>query len=246
MAIDTGSTSPNGSKLSGRCQPYVDVYQITPGSGGFTVYYRIGMYCYTINWSARNYTVTCTGATSQTKSMSFNGGNNNSRTYIQGASGSFWVSNPTGASKSFTVGFSGSSLGFSYGGYAVNSLSVTSRSYTQTNTPSTPTKCRVPSSCSVSPTSTSPGNRVTITWSGASGGNPVEHFKNDLNKTGKTIVCGHWHTSAAHSELHNEGSEWGEDANFNPFYDNHLIMIDGCITYSKQVNIIELEDDLIA
>lgn len=83
-------------------------------------------------------------------------------------------------------------------------------------------------------------------WNQARWGNPVEHFKNDLNKTGKTIVCGHWHTSAAHSELHNEGSEWGEDANFNPFYDNHLIMIDGCIAYSKQVNIIELEDDLIA
>lgn len=32
MAIDTGSTSPNGSKINSKCQPYVDVYQITPGT----------------------------------------------------------------------------------------------------------------------------------------------------------------------------------------------------------------------
>lgn len=82
-------------------------------------------------------------------------------------------------------------------------------------------------------------------WKQARWGNPVEHFKNNLNNTEKTIVCGHWHTSIAHSQLHNEGSEWGEDANFEPFYDDKFIMVDGCTAYSGKINVIELEDELI-
>ena len=58
----------------------------------------------------------------------------------------------------------------------------------------------------------------------------------------KTIVCGHWHTSWGHSVLHKEGEEWGPSAIFAPFYDEGIIALDGCTSYSRIVNCIVIED----
>lgn len=57
----------------------------------------------------------------------------------------------------------------------------------------------------------------------------------------KTIWCGHWHTSYAHSKYHNEGCEWdegGQDlkADFTPFVDLGIVCMDACTAYSGFVN----------
>ena len=60
----------------------------------------------------------------------------------------------------------------------------------------------------------------------------------------KTIVCGHYHTSYGHSKL-GEGSEFGPDACFLPYYSDGIIAIDGCVAHSGHVNILLLEDEEI-
>lgn len=59
---------------------------------------------------------------------------------------------------------------------------------------------------------------------------------------GKTIVCGHWHTSYGHAKYEKRGSEFGNDADFTPYYAPGIIAIDGCTAHSGQVNIVVLED----
>ena len=58
----------------------------------------------------------------------------------------------------------------------------------------------------------------------------------------KTVVCGHWHTSYGHSKYENKGSEFGPDADFNPYYAPGIIAIDACTGYSGKVNCIVIED----
>lgn len=78
-------------------------------------------------------------------------------------------------------------------------------------------------------------------WEEARWINGMEAWKQGVCLPNKTIVCGHWHASAAHSQIHQNGTEWGDDACFDPFYDEGIIMIDGCTAYSRQVNCIVLE-----
>lgn len=85
-------------------------------------------------------------------------------------------------------------------------------------------------------------NASEVEWSDARWLSPVEMYKSGFVVPNKTIVCGHWHTSAAHSLLHNEGTEWGPDANFKPFYDEGIIMLDACTAYSGICNVVILED----
>ena len=59
----------------------------------------------------------------------------------------------------------------------------------------------------------------------------------------KTIVCGHWHTSYGHSRFEKKGPEFGEDADFSPYYAPGMIALDACTTRSGFVNCIVLEDD---
>ena len=63
-----------------------------------------------------------------------------------------------------------------------------------------------------------------------------------LIEENKTIVCGHWHTSWPRAHYHGE-PEFGEGANFEPYYDKGIIGIDACTAYSKKVNILVLEDN---
>lgn len=80
-------------------------------------------------------------------------------------------------------------------------------------------------------------------WKKARWSNPIELWRYPFFRVeGKTVVCGHWHTSAAHSKVHHNGSEWGEDACFDPFYDDGIIMMDGCVAYSGKINCIVIED----
>ncbi|MCM1441033.1 MAG: hypothetical protein NC131_17795, partial [Roseburia sp.] len=61
---------------------------------------------------------------------------------------------------------------------------------------------------------------------------------------GKTIVCGHWHTSFGHANYEGKGSEFGKDADFSPYFADGIIALDACTAHSKKVNCIVLEDDI--
>ena len=81
-------------------------------------------------------------------------------------------------------------------------------------------------------------------WEDAMWGNPFKLAEQDLNKTGKTIVFGHFHTSYQWSK-DGKCSEFGVDADFNPYYGKDFIGIDGCTAHTGEVNVIVLEDDFL-
>lgn len=58
----------------------------------------------------------------------------------------------------------------------------------------------------------------------------------------KTIVCGHFHSSYGHFNYGNNKAEFGDDADFSPFYSEGIIAIDGCTAYSGKVNCIMIDD----
>lgn len=60
---------------------------------------------------------------------------------------------------------------------------------------------------------------------------------------GKTIVCGHWHSSFGHSQFEGKGSEFGEDADFSPYFGEGVIAIDACTAHSGMVNCVVIEDE---
>ena len=67
----------------------------------------------------------------------------------------------------------------------------------------------------------------------------------NVYEEGKIIVVGHYHTSWGRKQFENK-DELGENADFNPFYyKDKLIAIDACTAYSKKVNILVLEDELM-
>lgn len=91
-------------------------------------------------------------------------------------------------------------------------------------------------------------------WERARWGNPFEKAVAGLNKTGKTIVFGHWHTSwmqAFKSQLDN-GSHYTDaktSARYNRsafqndiYYGDRFIGIDACTVRSKQVNVLIIKD----
>lgn len=61
----------------------------------------------------------------------------------------------------------------------------------------------------------------------------------------KTVVCGHFHTSWGHHKLNHNVPEFGDGADFSPFYYGGCIAIDACTAYSGQVNVVVLEDDFL-
>lgn len=82
-------------------------------------------------------------------------------------------------------------------------------------------------------------------WDEAMWGNPFELAKLGLNQTGKTIVFGHWHCSAAWAE-EEERSEFGPDAEWSPYYGKGIIGIDRCTAHTGEVNVLVLEDNFIS
>ena len=64
-----------------------------------------------------------------------------------------------------------------------------------------------------------------------------------VSEEGKTIVCGHWHTSYGHSKYEGKGSELGADADFSPYSAPGIIALDACTARSGIVNCIVVEDD---
>ena len=80
-------------------------------------------------------------------------------------------------------------------------------------------------------------------WGKARWVNPVEMYRYEIYEPNKTIVCGHWHSSALWHESNPEKySEFGESANFEPFVTDKMIALDACTAYSHKVNVVVIED----
>ena len=67
--------------------------------------------------------------------------------------------------------------------------------------------------------------------------------KHGVTVPGKTVVCGHWHTSYGHALIESKGTEFGPDADYSPFYAEGIIALDACAARSHTVNCIVIEDN---
>lgn len=82
-------------------------------------------------------------------------------------------------------------------------------------------------------------------WETARWGNPLDLAMKGLNKTGKTIIAGHWHCSTGWA-MEAGITEFGYGSCFEPYYyKDELIMIDACTAYTHKVNILVLEDKFL-
>jgi serine/threonine protein phosphatase 1 len=81
-------------------------------------------------------------------------------------------------------------------------------------------------------------------WDNAMWGNPFELAEQGLNKTGKTIVFGHFHTSWPRAKY--EGKpEFDEGADFSPYFGDGYIALDACTAYTGKVNVLVLKDNFL-
>lgn len=93
------------------------------------------------------------------------------------------------------------------------------------------------------------GECGTITWEEARWDNGMAMWKKGVKIPGKTIICGHWHSSWGHSHLHQDRKEFPDknrkdwQKSFEPFIDDGIIAIDSCCAYSGFLNCIVLEVD---
>lgn len=84
-----------------------------------------------------------------------------------------------------------------------------------------------------------------LSWDEARWYNGMAFCASDGPVEDKTTICGHWHTSWGHSTLEERGSEWGDGADFSPYYNKGIIAIDGCTAASGIVNVVHLVDEFI-
>lgn len=101
-------------------------------------------------------------------------------------------------------------------------------------------------------------------WEQARWENGFDAWYNGIIVPDKTIVCGHWNTSYAHSNFHNDGYEnlyqvltkapninisqlslkqYNKLVNYKPFIDKGIIGLDACTVVSKKVNCLKLKEE---
>ena len=80
-------------------------------------------------------------------------------------------------------------------------------------------------------------------WQDARWINGMEAAYKGITEPGKTIVCGHWHTSFGHALYEGKGSVFGGDADYSPYYADGVIALDACTVYSQKINCIVIEDE---
>lgn len=87
-------------------------------------------------------------------------------------------------------------------------------------------------------------------WNNEMWGNPFYAAQDGLNKTGKTIIFGHWHCSAGYAL--NDNSDWvyeefGASACWEPYKNEQqgIIAIDRCTAHTGEVNVLVLEDEFL-
>ena len=91
-------------------------------------------------------------------------------------------------------------------------------------------------------------NSSKAEWEEAMWGNPFFKAQDGMNKTGKTIVFGHWHCSLGHlMDSGGELSEFGKDAKWDPYFnkDQGIIGVDRCTAHTGEVNVVVLEDNFL-
>lgn len=87
----------------------------------------------------------------------------------------------------------------------------------------------------------------TADWDGARWINGMLAWAKGAYLPGKTIVCGHFHSSWGHSHLHLDRKEFPQknrkdwQKSFEPFIDEGIIAIDACTAYTGFVNCLVLE-----
>jgi serine/threonine protein phosphatase 1 len=89
-------------------------------------------------------------------------------------------------------------------------------------------------------------NATEKEWKYARWGNPFEIALQGLNQTGKTIVFGHFHCSAGHKMLGHCKNEFDGDAIWKPCFAEGIIGIDRCTPYTRECNVIVLEDNFLS
>ena len=82
----------------------------------------------------------------------------------------------------------------------------------------------------------------TEQWERARWINGMKAWSHGVRENGKTIICGHWHTSYGHAVLEGRCTEFGADADFSPFTGDGILAIDSCTAYTGKVNCVVLED----
>ena len=81
-------------------------------------------------------------------------------------------------------------------------------------------------------------------WEVAMWGNPFEMAEQGLLPD-KKLIFGHFHTSFPRAKYEG-GEEFGSEANFDIYYGDGYIAIDGCVAeYNGQINILKIEDEFI-
>lgn len=81
-------------------------------------------------------------------------------------------------------------------------------------------------------------------WNEARWENGMEMFKFGIHPKGKTVVCGHWHTSYGHKNITKVCStEFGPDACFDVFIQPGIVALDGCTAYTHNVNVVKFDED---
>ena len=88
-------------------------------------------------------------------------------------------------------------------------------------------------------------NATKYEWEDATWGCPWRKAKSGWNKTGKTIICGHWHTSDFFNNLTKQEKKQKDN---NPVFKSKrykLIGLDACTFLSNKVNVLVLDEDEI-
>lgn len=81
-------------------------------------------------------------------------------------------------------------------------------------------------------------------WDAARWLNGMDCWNQGAQPEGKTVVCGHWHTSWGHCKFHGHTTEFphiaikGAKNSFKPFVEDGIIAIDGCTAYTGLVNVV--------
>ena len=90
-------------------------------------------------------------------------------------------------------------------------------------------------------------------WCEARWHNGMESWADGVREPGKTICCGHFHTSWGHCYIHGDQPEWPRKCDpeekvreWNPpFIDKGIIALDTCTVLTHKVNCVVVEDEPI-
>ena len=104
-------------------------------------------------------------------------------------------------------------------------------------------------------------NSGPVAWENATWLNGMRAWNEGVDEPGKTIFCGHWHTSWGHANLHGYGKEFLEKVEtyhtmedgtvwpfvcYEPFEDKGIVAVDARTAVSGKVNVVvrDVEDEV--